>query len=183
MSLQLFGRRFAAGCLVFGLGIAAFAAPASAFVDEIRGGVFAHEPFRSGREGDHADINVEIVFESPAILAWAGKPRPRLGGTLSGSGGTSLVYLDVLGWTFDLSDTVFLDIGLGGAIHDGDLKSDAPNKLEFGCRANFHESASIGYRFTPQLSIMASIEHMSNASLCSKNDGLTNAGVRLGYSF
>ncbi|MBX3508967.1 acyloxyacyl hydrolase [Parvibaculum sp.] len=183
MSIQLFGRRVAAGCLVLGLGLAAFAAPASAFVDEVRGGVFAHDPFRSGRESDHADINVEMVFESPAILSWAGKPRPRLGGTLSGSGGTSLVYLDVLGWTFDLGGNVFADFGLGGAIHDGDLNGNVPGKLYFGCRANFHQSGSIGYRITPELSVMASIEHMSNGSLCSKNDGLTNIGVRFGYSF
>lgn len=184
VSIESFGRRLSAAILTLCLGVTAFTGPASAIVDEVRGGIYAHEPFRSGPgEGDHADINVEMVFETPAFLAWAWNPRPRLGGTLSGGDRTSLVYLDVLGWTVNLTDAVFLDIGLGGAIHDGDLKGNAPDKLYFGCRANFHQSASLGFRFTPQLSIMASIEHMSNASLCSKNDGLTNAGVRLGYSF
>ena len=89
----------------------------------------------------------------------------------------------MLGWTIDLTDNLFVDVSVGGALHDGNLKGNAPNERYFGCRANFHESASIGYRFTPQLSIMASVEHMSNASLCDQNDGLTNAGVRLGYSF
>jgi hypothetical protein len=30
---------------------------------------------------------------------------------------------------------------------------------------------------------MATVEHMSNAGLCSQNRGLTNVGVRLGYTF
>lgn len=183
MPIELFGRRFAAGCLAVCFGAVSFSTPASAFVDEIRGGIFAHDPFSSTREDDHADVNVELVFEAPSFLSWAGNPRPRLGGTLSGGPGTSLVYFDLLGWTFNLTDNLFIDGAIGGAIHDGDLKGNAPNKRYFGCRANFHQSGSIGYRITPQLSIMASVEHMSNASLCSQNDGLTNAGVRLGYSF
>ena len=32
-------------------------------------------------------------------------------------------------------------------------------------------------------SLMATIEHSSNAGLCSENRGLTNAGLRLGYRF
>lgn len=183
MVFDVFGSRALVGALVAGLGCAGFSVPASAFVSEIRGGIYAHDPFSSSGEGDHADINAEIVFETPSFLAWAFNPRPRLGGTLSGDGGTSFVYLDVLGWTIDLTDNLFVDVSVGGALHDGNLKGNAPNERYFGCRANFHESASIGYRFTPQLSIMASVAHMSNASLCDQNDGLTNAGVRLGYSF
>jgi lipid A 3-O-deacylase len=183
VSIEFFGRRLAAGCLALCLGVASFSAPASAFVDEVRGGIFAHDPFSSTSEGDNADINAEIVFESPDFMSWAFNPRPRLGFTLSGNGGTSLVYLDLLGWTFDLTDSIFIDAAVGGALHDGSLKGNRAGERYFGCRANFHQSASIGYRFSPQLSIMASVEHMSNASLCDQNDGLTNAGVRLGYAF
>ncbi|HCX68877.1 MAG TPA: acyloxyacyl hydrolase, partial [Rhodobiaceae bacterium] len=39
------------------------------------------------------------------------------------------------------------------------------------------------YRITSALSVMASIEHISNAWLCSANDGLTNVGMRIGYRF
>ena len=184
MSIKSFERRISAAILTVCLGVTAFSGPASAIVDEVRGGIYAHEPFRSGHgEGDHADVNLEVVFETPSFLAWAWNPRPRLGATLRSGDRTSLVYLDVLGWTVDLTDAIFVDVGLVGAIHDGDLKGNAPSTLYFGCRANFHQSGSIGYRITPQLSLMASVEHMSNASLCSMNDGLTNAGVRLGYSF
>ncbi|MBX3446993.1 MAG: acyloxyacyl hydrolase [Parvibaculum sp.] len=183
MSIEIFGRRLSAAILALCLGVTAFSAPASAIVDEVRVGVFAHDPFARNGESSHADINAEIVFESPSFMSWAFNPRPRLGGTLSGDGGTSLVYLDLLGWTFDLGGNFFIDAAVGGAVHDGELKGNAPNTRYFGCRANFHQSASIGYRFTPQLSLMASVEHMSNASLCDQNDGLTNAGVRLGYSF
>ncbi|HKH96014.1 MAG TPA: acyloxyacyl hydrolase, partial [Beijerinckiaceae bacterium] len=30
---------------------------------------------------------------------------------------------------------------------------------------------------------MATVEHLSNAGTCAQNRGLTNVGVRLGYTF
>jgi hypothetical protein len=30
---------------------------------------------------------------------------------------------------------------------------------------------------------MVSVDHMSNASLCDENDGLTNLGIRYAYRF
>ena len=37
-----------------------------------------------------------------------------------------------------------------------------------GLRRSFRESASLGFRFTPQISVMATVEHYSNAGLCSQ---------------
>jgi hypothetical protein len=39
----------------------------------------------------------------------------------------------------------------------------------------------IGVDVTESISIMATVDHMSNADLCDENQGLTNAGVRVGY--
>lgn len=175
-------RRLAAGAVALSLAAVSFAAPAGAFVNEIRGGVYAHDQFGPAHEPDNADINGEILFDSPDFLSWMFSPRPRFGGTMSGNGGTSIVYLD-LGWTIDLGTKFFLDGSVGGAWHDGRLRGSTNGENQYGCRLNFHESGSIGYRVTPALSIMASIEHISNASLCSVNDGLTNIGMRIGYSF
>jgi hypothetical protein len=52
-----------------------------------------------------------------------------------------------------------------------------------GCAVTFRESATAGFRITQNWSIMATVEHMSNAGLCVENRGLTNAGLRLGYTF
>ena len=52
-----------------------------------------------------------------------------------------------------------------------------------GCRGAFREAASVGVRITPQLSVLGTLEHLSNAGLCSSNRGLSTVGVRVGYSF
>jgi lipid A 3-O-deacylase len=171
----------------FSVLVATFSALAtSASATEIRMGGYYHgirAAVPHQREDHGLDFNAEILFNSPEWLSWLGSPRPQLGTTIAHHG-TSLTYAG-LDWTVDLSDKVFFDIGFGGAIHDGRLDGNAPNNNEnrYGCRALFHENLSIGYRLTESASIMASIEHMSNASLCDYNEGLTNAGVRLGYSF
>ena len=61
------------------------------FLDEIRLGVYAHDPW-SPEEGS-ADLNVELLFGKP----WGGDadwwlPRPHVGGTINLAGKTSTVY-------------------------------------------------------------------------------------------
>ena len=182
MKLLEFGRHAAAGMVAASLATVSFAAPAGAFVNEIRGGVYAHDQFGPAHEPENADINGEILFDSPDFLSWMFSPRPRFGGTMSGNGGTSIVYMD-LGWTIDLGTKFFIDGSVGGAWHDGRVHGSVEGENQYGCRFNFHESGSIGYRITSALSVMASIEHLSNAWLCSANDGLTNVGMRIGYRF
>lgn len=168
--------------LVASLALAVCALPASAGVNEVRGGLYAHDLAGPAHEEDAIDLNGEILFDSPDFLSWAFAPRPRLGATVNTRGDTSLAYLD-LGWTIDFTEVLFLDFSVGGAVHDGELDTNARNENNYGCRANFHESISLGYRVSPAWSIMVTAEHMSNAWLCDPNDGLTNVGARIGYSF
>jgi hypothetical protein len=80
--------------------------------------------------------------------------------------------------------SIFTEATLGGAVHDGSTGSaPAPGHNALGCNPLFRESASLGYRINATWSVMAIIEHMSNAGLCAQNRGLTNAGIRLGYAF
>ncbi|MBO6634513.1 acyloxyacyl hydrolase [Parvibaculum sp.] len=182
MKTEIMARQLIAGAITLCLA-AVLASPASAFVNEVRGGVYAHDVLGPAHESDGADLTGEILFDTPSFLEWAFNPRPRLGGTLNFNGDTSLIYLDPFGWTIDLTDTIFVDGSLGAAVHDGRIHGSRPGQNQYGCRWNFHETASIGYRIAPNLSVMASLEHISNAGLCSVNDGLTNVGMRVGYSF
>ncbi|MCE9648732.1 MAG: acyloxyacyl hydrolase [Parvibaculum sp.] len=170
------------GCLGVCLAAALLSATAAS-ATEIRLGGYAHDlkVFTPGNERNGLDYNAEILFDSPSWLAWLGAPRPQLGTTISNHG-TSMTYAG-LDWTVDLSDRTFVDLGLGGAIHDGRLRGYAPEENRYGCRANFHENLSLGYRLTESVSVMATIEHMSNLHLCDYNEGLTNAGIRLGFNF
>ncbi|MEP0707510.1 MAG: acyloxyacyl hydrolase [Parvibaculum sp.] len=183
MKINISARRLIAGAISLCIA-AVFASPASAFVNEVRGGFYAHDMFGPAHESDGLDLTGEIVFDTPSFLAWAFNPRPRLGGTLNTNGDTSLAYIDPFGWTIDLGESpFFIDASLGAAIHDGRIHGSRTGQNQYGCRWNFHETLSLGYRVAPNLSILTGIEHISNAGLCSVNDGLTNIGMRVGYSF
>jgi lipid A 3-O-deacylase len=156
-------------------------------VDEVRLGVYDHnsKSFGTRHETSNPDINAEALFTSPTWLSWAFAPRPIVGANINTGGGTSIGYAG-LAWTWDFTHSLFLEGSFGGAIHNGNTSGPTGSMRDrnnYGCRVMFHESASLGYRFDENVSLMLTVDHMSNASMCDVNPGLTDAGVRLGYSF
>jgi len=152
-------------------------------VSEVRGGLLAHDqgPFSSNKE-DGVDINLEAIFVSPDILDVMGAPRPHFGLTANSSGDTSQVYAG-LGWGWDFWRSWFAGFSVGGAIHDGKNTTSALDRKELGCRVLFRESIDLGYRISKRHSVMGHLSHISNAKLCSENEGLETAGIRYGYRF
>ncbi|MDX2265003.1 MAG: acyloxyacyl hydrolase [Hyphomicrobiales bacterium] len=153
-------------------------------IDEVRFGLLLHDAEESNSE-DGVDLNAEVLFgrvghERGNFLDHFLMPRPHLGATVSFSGDTSMGYFGFT-WDTKLTDRIFVETSFGGALHDGphDDKDDAA----FGCAFNFRESASLGVALSEQWRILLTVDHMSNAGLCGENDGLTNAGVRLGYKW
>jgi lipid A 3-O-deacylase len=152
---------------------------------ELRLGAFAHDPW-SPEEGG-VDVNGELLFPRwpvPADPFWTPfVPRLHVGGTVSTQGKTSTAYAG-FSWTVDITDRVFVEASFGGALNNGATGVYVPDgRIAMGCNASFRESASIGVRLTPQWSILATVEHYSNAGLCDHNRGLTNVGARIGYAF
>lgn len=172
------------------LGVAPAAPPAApvatpllGVISEARVGVFAHDPW-SPEQGS-ADINGELLSIKPFHLQdWdVLVPRFHVGGTVNTDGKTSQVYAG-LTWTVDLTQAVFLEGTLGGGYNNGAAGPYVPtDRSAVGSHGNFRESASLGYRLSPQVSLMATVEHLSNAGLCDDNRGITNVGIRLGYTF
>lgn len=167
-------------------------AMAEDFGIELRGGLFSHSTddpkYVMGifsTERIH-DLNVELLFEVPGLTEWVtlGTVRPHVGSTLNTSGLESMVYAGV-SWTVPLFDTpVFVEASFGGALHNGSTQGHASQPArDLGCTLLFRESVSLGYALTDKASIMATIEHASNANLCHHNRGLTNIGLRIGYKF
>ncbi len=152
-------------------------------LSEIRFGVFAHDqgPF-SRNEEDGVDFNFELLFTSPAILDRIWAPRPHFGATVNGSGDTSQVYLG-LTWEWPFGRDWYLDFSLGGAAHDGKTKTNRIDRKELGCRVLFRQSIELGYRFGTRHAISAFLDHVSNANICDKNEGLESLGVRYGYRY
>ena len=132
---------------------------------------------------DSISINLEVLFATKLkSLPWS--PHPVIGATINTDNDTNQLY-GGMAWQYDFSERFFTEIFLGGAIHDGEEDPDTPlagNReahRAYGCPLNFRESLSFGWRLSSQYSLMATVSHMSNASLCDANDGLTNAGIRV----
>jgi len=169
------------------------AAPAPAprapsFISEFRFGLSAQDPWGSeGRDGS-ANLTGELLFAKPFtasdLFTSYFIPRPHVGGSVNFDGRTSFAYAG-LTWTIDVTPNLFVEGSLGGAIHNG--KDHPTNVLDrhqaLGCSPLFRESGSVGVRLSANWSVMATIEHLSNAGSCSENRGLTNIGARVGYSF
>lgn len=152
-------------------------------IDEIRIGALAHNAEGHGTE-DGVDINAEILFGRPFWRhhnRWVDgffRPRPHVGVSINTGDSTNQYYFGAT-WDVWLTNWMFIEASFGGVYHDGPL--DEPGKASFGCELNFRESAALGFALDEQWRLLFMIDHMSNANLCDRNRGLTNAGVRLGY--
>lgn len=153
-------------------------------LDEVRFGIYATNLDGANNiDGDIA-INGELLFGrlrrdyADPVWQFLLNPRPHIGFSINPQGEVSQAYIG-FSRDFYLTDRVFFESGFGAAIHDG--PTDDNNTDSLGCPLLFHESATLGVELTEKLRVMATVEHSSNAGLCSENQGLTNAGVRLGY--
>jgi lipid A 3-O-deacylase len=159
-------------------------------VNEVKAGLLAHDV---GFLGDHTergfDVNLEMLFNSPDILAIIGSPRPHLGGDYNTAGQTSDVFtgltwgISVIQNLFRPGDAVFLTGSLGGAYQTGYIDNAPLGRKLLGSPVLFRESAELGYQVTPVISVSAILEHISNANLGQHNAGITSAGARLGFKF
>ena len=157
--------------------------PLGGILSEVRLGVLDHDAgiIASDRE-DGYDVNVELLFASPALLRLLASPRPELGIVINSKGDTNQLYAG-LAWTFDIPKFGFIEATFGGSRHDGGTKIRSTNKNNYGCKWAFRESVSLGVRLDRHQSVSIMLSHISNGGLCEHNDGLDNLGIRYGYRF
>jgi len=112
------------------------------------------------------------------------KPRIHVGGNVATADEANQIYAG-FSWTANLTDRFFLEGGFGGTLHDGDLVADGTDGPKLGCSLLFHEYAAAGFNLNEQWRVVAHIEHSSHADLCKNrpNNGLSRAGVMIGYKF
>lgn len=164
------------------------AADQPSLLSEFRIGFSAQDPW--GPEGDNGSANLagEILFAKPFtasdLFTSYFIPRPHIGGSVNFDGLTSFAYAG-LSWTVDITPSLFVEGSFGGAVHNGksDVRDPLADRQALGCSTLFRESGSVGVRLSANWSVMATVEHLSNAGSCSENRGLTNVGARVGYSF
>lgn len=164
-------------------------APAPAW--EARFGLGAANP--GGRESGLLNFGGEVLTPRIATLndrfANAFVPRFHLGSSLNVNG-TQYAYAGAT-WTFDVSQSVFLEASLGAALNNGKSGAVIPeNRLNVGCNTGARGAAALGFRLSDRWSLIATLEHFSTTG-CSDNPlanagnprGPSNFGARLGYTF
>lgn len=152
-----------------------------------RMGIMSHDPFL--REKGSIDIQGEVLFHAPyssdhqyRFVRQFLSPRPHIGFSANTAGKTSYAYVG-LTWNYDIWGPIFMETTFGGAIHNGETKDVSETMEPLGTRILFRESASIGFRYNQKWSIMATVEHLSNAGIGDYNHGLTHVGGKIGYEF
>ena len=185
-------RRLFAG---LGLGLMAaglMTAPVSAqeqfkFIDEVRFGAFAHDPFNKEDDGK-VDAAFELLTSRLPIDTGNSFtdlliPKLHAGAMINFAGKTSYGYTGFT-WQFPVFGPVFLEGALSFALHNG-KEREIPGRAGMGCAVNFREFGGIGVDIGPNWRVIAGVEHVSHAGVLCKgeNDGLTNIGARVGYRF
>ncbi len=179
-----FGKLLICLALIGGLCTAA-PVRAGGLIQEIKIGVLAHDipGLWSGIRMEPADaaFNAEIVLR-PSIPLLGGVIRPALGGSFTSDNSTSNIYLDAR-WQYEMFAGLYLGLGLGVAVHNGQVDWREFALKPLGTRFLFHVPIEVGLRLTPRTSISAYFEHISNGYTSGLNPGLDRAGVRYGYRF
>lgn len=184
------------------LAAAAIAGPAAA--GEVFAGVYAHDVddgISYGQFEDGAQIVVGARTTALDELKFLGRPRVHLLAGVNTSGGTNYVATG-LAWRFDISERLYVQPGIGVAVHDGRVNLPSPDepglspeerlkrqrdfqtKLDLGSRVLFEPELSIGWKATRRLSVELSWIHVSHAKLADDyNPGLGDVGIRLLYRY
>ena len=132
-------------------------------------------------------LQLDVLYAPPDMefLEWLGSPRFEVGGLLNLRGRESLVH-GGLTWHWGLFDTpVFVELGVGAAVHNGSVTA-APPLRNLGCNFAFHYTYSVGTDIGKDWTLVAKFQHISHGGVCGPsavNDGINNFGVVVGHKF
>ena len=150
---------------------------------ELRGGLLAHDVdhlwSNLHMEGG-VDFNLEMVLFHPLLKLLAGSICPNLGVTVNTLGFTSKLYVGFL-WEWETRAGLFLDLGLGAAVHDGELNDVEPGRKLLGSRILFRIPIEVGIRLSRRWRISLMFSHISNGYTAEYNQGLDVLGLRIVY--
>jgi lipid A 3-O-deacylase len=156
---------------------------------EVKFGILAHDVDHLW-SGFHSETAVAIngeVLLTPSMPLLGGTLRPAIGFSVAVNGGrvdqaTSKVYGGGR-WEYENQRGWFAGVGLGLALHDGNLAATAADRKALGSRVLFHIPFELGVRYAGNRSLSIYFDHTSNAGLRKPNEGLDTLGVRYGYRF
>lgn len=147
-------------------------------------GILAHDVrlwSRTRSEGG-IDLNAEVVLDLPGWSLLNGRILPNLGVSLNSQGDTSTLYTGLL-WEYERPSRFFFNVGLGLAVHDGELESKFDDKKALGSRILFRIPIEFGLLIAKHHGVSILFVHVSNAYLAEPNEGLDTIGIRYSYRF
>ncbi|HYA01941.1 MAG TPA: acyloxyacyl hydrolase [Syntrophobacteria bacterium] len=134
------------------------------------------------RKENSYGLGMELVFSRPEFSLLGGSVRPAVGAEVAmDTKGTSKAFGDLL-WEIEKAN-FFFDVGLGGAVHNGNLHGHDPDEKHYGSRVLFYGQTCLGYSYTAHHRLALFFDHMSNAYLARPNNGLNTIGVMFQYRF
>lgn len=191
-----------AALMAIAAAVALVAGPAAA--GEAFAGVYAHDVddgISYGKFEHGAQIVAGVRTTALDELAFLGKPRVHLLAGVNTAGGVDYVASG-LAWRFNLSRRIYLQPGIGLAIHDNRVAFPSPDepgisdaerakrlrdfqtKLDLGSRVLFEPELSLGWKATPRMSVELSWIHLSHGRLAGHyNPGVADVGLRLSYRY
>ena len=164
---------------------AALASAAPAQADEIFGGVLAHDVktglTKSGFERG-GDLQLGWRGERIGALSAIGGPSPHAFVSVNSAGET---HFAAAGISWKIGRAVYARPGIGLAIHTGPGEVvPGDGRIDFGSRVLFVPELGVGVQVSEQVSVEASIVHLSHGQLFGgQNPGIDNLGLRLNYRF
>ncbi len=78
---------------------------------------------------------------------------------------------------------IFMNVGVGAALHDGELEVGRDDKKALGSRLLFRIPIEVGYAMNRHHRLSIAFAHVSNAYLADPNEGLDTLGFRYSYRF
>ena len=175
-----------------------------AWAGEVFVGAYAHDVadgISYGKFEGGAQIVIGARTTALDELAFLGRPRVHLLAGVNTAGETSYVASG-MAWRFDLTERLYVQPGIGVAVHDGRVNIPPPNqpgltpqerlkrlsdrqtRLDLGSRVLFEPELSLGWKATERLSLELSWIHLSHARLAgSYNPGLGDVGLRVLYRY
>jgi lipid A 3-O-deacylase len=163
--------------------VPALADPEQGLVHQARLGILKHDPalWSKHSKEDGVDLNLDAVLDYDVVDLIGGTIRPYAGASLSLSGDTSRLHAGLV-WQYT-AGPLFLDLGLGAAVHNGRLEHPGPDRKALGSRVLFHIPVEVGFVISDHHRIGAYFEHSSNANLVQPNTGIDAIGLRYTYQF
>jgi lipid A 3-O-deacylase len=176
------------------MGAAMMLAPAEAQALEVHAGVMAHNicvvNCKNADKEDGPNVELQISFDSPSWLAWAGSPQPYIVGSFNTAGATSFGGFG-LEWRWEFADGWALEPGVGYIVHDGEVENPFANgtpeaaafaeeNVLFGSEDLFRTSLSLTRDLPGPWEMQVTYEHLSHGQILGEG---RNQGIRFGYRF